>query len=113
MKKLITLWVSSLIIPVFIFGTSFSSKDKSAVSNRTISFDENWRFLKDNPQGAEIPGFDDSGWRTLDLPHDWSIEDLPNQDGVNVVGPFSKTSPGKMGTGYTSVVLPGTGRVLP
>ena len=70
------------------------------MSNRTISFDENWHFIKDNPAGAETPGFDDSGWRTLDLPHDWSIEDLPDQDGVNVIGPFSKVSPGKMGTGY-------------
>jgi beta-galactosidase len=87
-------------MPVFIYGTSFSSKEKTAVSNRTISFDENWHFIKDNPAGAETPGFDDSGWRTLDLPHDWSIEDLPDQDGVNVIGPFSKVSPGKMGTGY-------------
>ena len=87
-------------MPVFIYGTSFSSKEKAAVSDRTILFDENWHFIKDNPAGAETPGFDDSGWRTLDLPHDWSIEDLPNQDGVNVIGPFSKASPGKMGTGY-------------
>jgi len=87
-------------VTVFIYGTSFSSNEKAKVSNRTISFDENWRFLKDNPQGSEKPGFDDSSWRTLDLPHDWSIEDLPDQDGINVIGPFSKASPGKMGTGY-------------
>jgi beta-galactosidase len=100
MKKLLTFCVCVLIMPIFIYGTSFSSKEKAAVSNRTISFDENWHFIKDNPAGAETPGFDDSGWRTLDLPHDWSIEDLPNQDGVNVVGPFSKASLGKMYTGY-------------
>ena len=69
--------------------------------SRTTSFDVGWRFIKDNPLGAENPGFDDSGWRTLDLPHDWSIEDLPNQDCINVIGPFSKESIGKMGTGYT------------
>jgi len=23
--------------------------------------------------------FDDSGWRVIDLPHDWSIEDLPGR----------------------------------
>ena len=100
MKKILTFCVWVLMIPVFIYGTSFSSKKKAAVSNRTISFDENWRFINDNPTGAENPGFDDSGWRTLDLPHDWSIEDLPNQDGVNVIGPFSKASLGKMYTGY-------------
>jgi beta-galactosidase len=32
------------------------------------------------------PGFDDSGWRQLDLPHDWGIE-----------GPFSQDLPGDTG----------------
>jgi hypothetical protein len=26
-----------------------------------------------------LPSYDDSHWRTLDLPHDWSIEDLPTR----------------------------------
>jgi beta-galactosidase len=40
-------------------------------------FDSGWKFLRDDAPGAERPGFDDGAWRTLDLPHDWSIEDLP------------------------------------
>jgi beta-galactosidase len=68
---------------------------------RTSSFDEDWRFLKDDPAGAENPAFDDSGWRTIDLPHDWSIEDLPGQGGDSIIGPFAKGSAGKMRTGYT------------
>src|SRR5439155_6831036 len=40
-------------------------------------FDEGWRFFRGDAPGAEVPSFDDSGWRALDLPHDWSIEDLP------------------------------------
>ena len=68
---------------------------------RTISFDQGWRFLKGNPSGAENPGFDDTKWRSLDLPHDWSIEDLPGQKEDSVVGPFSKASVCKMGTGNT------------
>jgi beta-galactosidase len=77
-------------------------------ANRQQPFDNDWRFMKDNlPDGqagltgAEAPGFDDSQWRTLDLPHDWSIEDLPDQKEDSVVGPFSKASIGKMGTGFT------------
>ncbi|MGI6317069.1 MAG: sugar-binding domain-containing protein [Christensenellales bacterium] len=27
-----------------------------------------------HPMGAELPEYDDSGWRKLDLPHDWAIE---------------------------------------
>ena len=48
-----------------------------AADNRDRSFDSGWRFLRADAPGAEAPGFDDSQWRTLDLPHDWSIEDLP------------------------------------
>ncbi|MBM3476020.1 MAG: hypothetical protein FJX75_22350, partial [Armatimonadetes bacterium] len=40
-------------------------------------FDEGWRFNRGDAPGADQPGFDDSAWRTVDLPHDWSIEDLP------------------------------------
>ncbi|WP_433190091.1 glycoside hydrolase family 2 protein [Actinoallomurus sp. CA-150999] len=40
------------------------------------TFDEGWRFYRGNVGGAEAPSFDDSGWRALDLPHDWRIEDL-------------------------------------
>ncbi len=70
-------------------------------AERTMLFDEDWKFIKANPEGAEKPDFDDSQWRQLDLPHDWSIEDLPNQVVDSVIGPFSKASVGMMGTGYT------------
>ncbi len=46
-----------------------------------VSFDADWRFLKADSPGAEQPQFDDSAWRKLDVPHDWSIE-----------GPFSETN---------------------
>jgi beta-galactosidase len=48
-----------------------------AAGKRYQVFDDRWRFLRDDAPGAERPDFDDSRWRTLDLPHDWSVEDLP------------------------------------
>ena len=48
-----------------------------AAGHRDRSFDSGWRFLRADAPGAEAPAFDDSKWRTLDVPHDWSIEDLP------------------------------------
>jgi beta-galactosidase len=66
-----------------------------------LPFDENWLFSKGQLPGAEQPNFDVSGWRKLDLPHDWSIEDLPNQTPDTVVGPFSRNSIGKAATGFT------------
>ena len=44
---------------------------------RVERFDAGWRFQRGEVAGAEVPEFDDSGWRRLDLPHDWSVEDLP------------------------------------
>ena len=52
----------------------------SAVISRDRSFDSGWRFLRADAPGAEAPGFADSGWRLLDVPHDWSIEDLPPRE---------------------------------
>lgn len=42
------------------------------------SFDTGWRFHRGDVTGAQAPSFNDSSWRRLDLPHDWSIEDLPD-----------------------------------
>ena len=57
-------------------ATGAIAQPARAPSERDSSFDEAWRFVTGDPAGARAPGFDDSGWRLLDLPHDWSIEDL-------------------------------------
>ena len=41
---------------------------------RHNNFDGNWKFHLGDIPGAEQLKFDDSKWRILDLPHDWSIE---------------------------------------
>jgi len=72
-----------------------------AQDSRAISFDRNWRFRKDTLTGAEKPQYSDKDWRLLNLPHDWSIEDLPNQKDGEVQGPFTKASVGKAANGFT------------
>lgn len=64
-------------------------------------FDENWKFYKGDVAGAETTAFNDGAWRNVDLPHDWSMEKLPEQKPGEVVGPFSKSSIGATATGYT------------
>ena len=50
----------------------------SEIRNRRDQlFDNDWRFYRGDTQGAESPSFDDSSWRLLDLPHDWSVDALP------------------------------------
>lgn len=39
-----------------------------------LLMDYGWTFTTGDPVGAEGPAFDDSDWRSVDLPHDWSIE---------------------------------------
>jgi beta-galactosidase len=90
----------SFFLSILIFLVLFITKTR-AQDSRAVSFDKGWRFKKDTLKGAENPAYDDSGWRTLNLPHDWSIEDLPNQKEGEVQGPFTKTSTGKAATGFT------------
>ncbi|MEO5944192.1 MAG: glycoside hydrolase family 2 TIM barrel-domain containing protein, partial [Ferruginibacter sp.] len=68
-------------------------------------FDASWKFFKGDVFNGESLNVMDANWRTVELPHDWSIEDLPNQSD-SVIGPFSKSSIGATATGYT---LGGTG----
>jgi beta-galactosidase len=60
-------------------AASAAAADPSQFGGRQErSFDADWRFNRGDVTGAQAPSFDDSSWRRLDLPHDWSIEDLPN-----------------------------------
>ncbi len=73
-----------------------------AQEGRERAFDLNWRFLRADAPGAEQPGFDDAAWRVLDVPHDWSIEDLPANGSTNRVGPFDpEVSAGTDASGNT------------
>lgn len=56
----------------FLFALSFTGLGAREVEN----FNGDWKFslnvgADENP---EAPGYDDSGWRKLNLPHDWAIE---------------------------------------
>ncbi len=52
----------------------------AASSRQVLSADAHWKFFLGDPAGAEVPSFDDSSWRNVDLPHDWSIESAPAKD---------------------------------
>ncbi|MEI6425461.1 MAG: sugar-binding domain-containing protein, partial [Lentisphaerota bacterium] len=42
--------------------------------------DSEWRFQYGDIAGAQVEGFDDSAWRQVNLPHDWSIEGSFSQE---------------------------------
>src|ERR1017187_6110370 len=43
-------------------------------------FTTGWKFLQADAPGAEKPAFDDSAWKSVTLPHDWSIAGPPKED---------------------------------
>lgn len=53
------------------------------------NFDGGWKFRLGDSPGAEAAGFEDLGWRTVDVPHDWSIE-----------GDFNKQAPAGQGGAF-------------
>ena len=65
--------------PLAAAAQSAPATPLAAIENnrRGQSFDDGWRFLRGDAPGAESPDFNDEAWRVLDLPHDFSVEDLP------------------------------------
>ncbi|WP_129662901.1 glycoside hydrolase family 2 TIM barrel-domain containing protein [Phytoactinopolyspora endophytica] len=55
-------------------ATAHAADDEAAEGRSRENFDFGWKFLRDDPDGAEQPTFDDAEWDDVDLPHDWSIE---------------------------------------
>ncbi|MEP6950289.1 MAG: beta-galactosidase GalB [Ginsengibacter sp.] len=66
----------------------FSIVQLSAQDKGRISFNNGWKFKLDSTEAYNEPGINDANWRTLNLPHDWSIE-----------FPFDSTSPTGVGGG--------------
>ena len=88
MKKLL---LTLLYLPLFL---------SPVTAQRTqILFDTSWKFFKGDVSGGEMENINDGTWRAVELPHDWSIEDLPNQSD-SVIGPFTSKSIGTTSTGY-------------
>ncbi|BAC75190.1 beta-galactosidase [Streptomyces avermitilis] len=85
-----------------------------APGRHTVALRDGWRFALVNPGGitdptgayadAADPGHDDSGWREVAVPHDWSIEQTPTTQ----YGTTSGTGflPGGLGWYRTAFTLP-------
>jgi beta-galactosidase len=72
---------------------------------REFNFNTDWKFIRSDVKNGQLLEIDDADWRSVDLPHDYSIENLPGQDGTSKIGPFTKKSAGGPSTGH---VLGGT-----
>ena len=91
MKRTLTLIIIAYIMAI-----------GAAAVERKQCIDSNWRFmLGDGSRAVSDPRAADS-WRTLSLPHDWSVEpEAAAAAGGTVIGPFSTKSIGGFQTGFT------------
>lgn len=80
---------------VYLLAALLCSSYEVAANSRpgkTVIFNEDWRFHLGDVTNAQASDFNDSKWRQLNLPHDWSVE-----------GEFDEKNPAGTGGG----ALPG------
>ena len=94
--KLLSTVLLLLVIAIF-FPTRALGQQSSPSPMAPELFDWDWKFHLGGAQGAEAVDFDDSLWRRLDLPHDWSIEDL-----TGTQSPFKQTAISQVSGGFTT-----------
>ncbi|MFD2164167.1 glycoside hydrolase family 2 TIM barrel-domain containing protein [Paradesertivirga mongoliensis] len=69
----------SFLLPCFFFLTILSAQAATGPRQRML-IDAGWKFSQTDTIGALNENFNDSQWRVLNLPHDWSIENAFKQD---------------------------------
>ncbi len=93
MKRYLLLFKCILIISV-IFIKSCSERESKTQPRIHKKFDFGWKFHRGDIAPATEQ--DISEWREVDLPHDWSIEDIPGTD-----SPFDSTVINGRSVGFT------------
>jgi len=71
------LFLVSILLTVAAFFSHLNAQTRTKEN-----FDDDWKFILDSVNAYNSPDVNDASWRTLNLPHDWSIE-----------MPFDSTSP--------------------
>ncbi len=85
----------------------YADKDiMKKLPRETILFDFGWRFQRGTTHNGKSVALPDHEWGRIDLPHDWSIEDLPVPQrltkGRVISGPFDSAAPGGNSTGFAA-----------
>ena len=64
----------SFLLLVLVSAPVATAQERPDSPRQRLLADYGWQFTNGDPVGAEQPAFDGSDWRSVDLPHDWSIE---------------------------------------
>lgn len=95
-----------LITLVFFCGICLNANAYLEDNYRKQLFDYGWKFALGDYSDASSIHYNDNDWRTLDLPHDWSIED--RTDPANPMGNDGGYFPAGIGWYRKSFELPST-----
>ena len=76
--KLHLQFLSALCALIFIAAPVPVKAATGDSSRLVLAADSGWKFILGDPSGAEAAGYSDQSWRTVHLPHDWSIESAPD-----------------------------------
>ena len=78
LRKRSTAILTVIVLIGLVLSTNTRGQNTPGREKQSVDF--NWRFQLGDQAGAENISYDDSHWRTLDLPHDWSIEGAYSKD---------------------------------
>jgi beta-galactosidase len=81
---------------IIVLGLFINPVKSQVRSTGNILFDDNWKFQLGGSLGVQNPEYNDTFWRNIQLPHDWSIEDIENTR-----SPFDRFAIGQASTGFT------------
>ncbi|WP_286019131.1 sugar-binding domain-containing protein, partial [Candidatus Venteria ishoeyi] len=98
--------INLIIICVFMYAVAYTQVDENVFREESsknteagvktgqvmdvhLNFNADWYFYLGEIPGFYVPDFDDTDWRVLDVPHDWSVE-----------GQFSKDNPSASSGAY-------------
>jgi beta-galactosidase len=74
---------SSLILTLAIIQIlNLNTWSAAPVARQHLLIDKGWMFIQSDVKDADKLSFDDSKWRKLNLPHDWSIEGEFKEDAI-------------------------------
>ncbi|MBD9723832.1 glycoside hydrolase family 2 TIM barrel-domain containing protein [Streptomyces caniscabiei] len=113
-RSLLVAGTSAPLLGALTSTAAAASPSGPAATRRTVPLRDGWRFALVNPGGitdptgeyadAARPGFDDSAWRPVAVPHDWSIELAPTTEHGTTSG--TGFFPGGLGWYRTAFTLP-------
>ena len=78
--------IGVLIILLIAFLLSPIPSHAQISAGSSVKINDGWKFQKGDFEKAATPEFDDSKWRILDLPHDWSVEGPLNPNLASATG---------------------------